>query len=80
MSIYCNNYPANIFTGKSLMLGGSHQMSPLSDSMFEGDLSAIIVENLPFGFNYSVRPKRIALMGEWEKKLDLMAEQAINEE
>ena len=29
LSIYCNNYPAkNIFIGKSLMLGGSHQMSP----------------------------------------------------
>ena len=82
LSIYCNNYPAkNIFKGKSLMLGGSHQMSPLSDRMFEGDLSAIIVENLPFWVQLQRSPdKDIALMGEWEKKLDLMAEQAINED
>ena len=82
LSIYCNNYPAkNIFIGKSLMLGGSHQMSPLSDRMFEGDLSAIIVENLPFWVQLQRSPdKDIALMGEWEKKLDLMAEQAINED
>ena len=82
LSIYCNNYPAkNIFIGKSLMLGGSHQMSPLSDSMFEGDLSAIILENLPFWVQLQRSPdKDIALMGEWEKKLDLMAEQAIKED
>ncbi len=82
LSIYCNNYPAkNIFIGKSLMLGGSHQMSPLSDRMFEGDLSAIIVENLPFWVQLQRSPdKDIALMGEWEKKLDLMAEQAINQD
>ena len=82
LSIYCNNYPeTNIFKGKSLMLGGSHQMSPLSDSMFEGDLSAIILENLPFWVQLQRSPdKDIALMGEWEKKIDLMAKQAINED
>ena len=82
LSIYCNNYPeTNIFKGKSLMLGGSHQMSPLSDSMFEGDLSAIILENLPFWVQLQRSPdKEIALMAEWEKKLDLMAEQSINED
>ena len=49
--------------------------------MFEGDLSAIIVENLPFWVQLQRSPdKDIALMGEWEKKLDLMAEQAINED
>ena len=82
LSIYCNNYPVkNIFKGKSFMLGGSHQISPLSASMFEGDLSAIILENLPFWVQLQRSPdKDIALMSEWEKKLDLMAKQAINED
>lgn len=82
LSIYCNNYPAqNIFEGKSLMLGGSHEISPLSNSMHEGDLSAIIMENLPFWVQLQQSPdKDIALMSEWEKKIDLMANQAIEED
>ena len=72
LSIYCNNYPVkNIFEGKSLMLGGSHEISALSSSMQEGDLSAIIVENLPFWVQLQQSPdKEIALMSEWEKKLE----------
>ncbi len=82
LSLYCNNYPVkNVFEGKTLMLGGSHDISPLSNSMHEGDLSAIIVENLPFWVQYQQSPdKEIALMSEWEKKIDLMAEQAISED
>ncbi len=82
LSLYCNNYPAkNIFEGKSLMLGGSHSISTLSNKMHEGDLSAIIMENLPFWVLLQQSPaKEIALMDEWEKKIDLMATQAIQED
>lgn len=82
LSIYCNNYTAHkIFKGKTLMLGGSHQISPLSDSMYEGDLSAIIVENLPFWVQFQRSPdKETALMSDWETKLNLMADQAIKED
>ncbi|MCH1437939.1 MAG: GH3 auxin-responsive promoter family protein, partial [Flavobacteriales bacterium] len=81
LSVYCNNFSVkNIFEGKSLMLGGSHEISSLSESMYEGDLSAIILENLPFWVQLQQSPdKEIALMSEWEKKIDLMADQAINE-
>lgn len=82
LSLYCNNFPAkNIFEGKSLMLGGSHSISTLSNKMHEGDLSAIIMVNLPFWVLLQQSPAReIALMNEWEKKIDLMAAQAINED
>lgn len=82
LSVYCHNYPVkHIFEGKSLMLGGSHEISPLSNSMHEGDLSAIILENLPFWMQLQRSPdKDIALMSEWEKKIDLMVEQAIHED
>ena len=81
LSVYCNNFSVkNIFEGKSLMLGGSHDISSLSDHMYEGDLSAIILENLPFWVQLQQSPdKEIALMSEWEKKIDLMAEQALKE-
>jgi hypothetical protein len=82
LSIYCNNYPAqNIFEGKSLMLGGSHSISTFSNKMHEGDLSAIIMENLPFWVQLQQSPaKDIALMDEWEKKIELMVEQAVHED
>jgi len=82
LSLYCNNFPIkNIFEGKSLMLGGSHSISTLSNKMHEGDLSAIIMENLPFWVLLQQSPaKEIALMDEWERKIDLMAVQAINED
>ena len=82
LSLYCNNFPAkNIFKGKSLMLGGSHSISTLSNKMHEGDLSAIIMENLPYWVLLQQSPtKEIALMDDWEKKVDLMAEQSIKED
>ena len=49
LAIYCNNMPnAQMFTGKSLVLGGSHQINQLSPDSFYGDLSAVIIKNLPF--------------------------------
>lgn len=49
LSIYCNNNPdTKIFNGKGLMLGGSRQLNPLNKSAYAGDLSAIIIRNLPF--------------------------------
>jgi hypothetical protein len=82
LSIYCNHFPVkNIFKGKSVLLGGSHEMSRFSNQIYEGDLSAIIVDNLPFWVRLQQSPsKEIALMSEWEKKIDLMADQAIYED
>jgi len=82
LALYCKNTPEHqVFDGKSLMLGGCHQMSPLSESMHEGDLSAIIMENLPFWVQLQQSPdKEIALMSEWEEKIEKMAEQAIHED
>ena len=81
LSLYCNNFNVNkIFVGKSVMLGGSYNISALSGSIYEGDLSAIIVENLPFWVQLQQSPhKEIALMSEWEEKIDLMVDQSIRQ-
>ena len=48
ISIFCNNKPNNqILTGKALVLGGSHQINQLSEDSFYGDLSAVLIKNLP---------------------------------
>ena len=74
LSIYCDNYPeTTIFNGKSLILGGSHEAS-LNDNAKEGDLSAIIMDNLPLWVNIHRTPsKDIALMNDFEAKIEKIA-------
>ena len=71
MSIYLNHFPkTNVLDGKSMMLGGT--ISPESNSKaFYGDLSSIIIENLPIWFGLIKTPsKEIALHPNWEEKID----------
>lgn len=81
LCLYFNNNPdAQLFTGKSLRLGGSSAVYEDNNSYF-GDLSAIIIENLPFWADYSSAPKQeTALMGEWESKMQAIVDETINED
>ena len=76
LAIYCNNRPdAKMFTGKSLVLGGSHQINQLSPDSFYGDLSAVIIKNLPFWAEMLRTPDMsIALMDNYEEKIERMAQ------
>ncbi len=82
LSIYCNNYPeTRIFAGKGLTLGGSHQLNQKSGNTWFGDLSAIIMEHLPMWVEYIRTPDlSIALMGEWESKLERIAHHTSEED
>ncbi len=82
VSIYCSNYPEHqLFTGKNLALGGSHQTDLLEDyESYHGDVSAIIIQNLPLWADWLRAPNvRIALLSEWEEKLEQMARSTMNE-
>jgi hypothetical protein len=81
LSIYCNNRPDNkMFTGKGLVLGGSHQVNQLNEDIFYGDLSAVLIKNLPIWAEYYRTPDMsIALMDNYEIKMDRMAEATIHE-
>jgi hypothetical protein len=75
-----NNEDAQLFTGKGLRLGGSSAVYQDNNSYF-GDLSAIIIENLPFWADYSSAPKQeTALMSEWESKIKAIIDETINED
>ncbi|MFT3741066.1 MAG: GH3 auxin-responsive promoter family protein [Breznakibacter sp.] len=81
LAIFNNNFPDNdIFSGKCLTLGGSHQINNFSNDSYYGDLSAILIENLPFWTHFMRTPNQsIALMDEWEAKLEKITEATINE-
>lgn len=80
LCLYFNNNPsAQLFAGKGLRLGGSSAVYEDNNSYF-GDLSAIIIENMPFWADFSSSPKQeIALMSEWESKIEAIINETINE-
>ncbi|MGQ1889446.1 GH3 auxin-responsive promoter family protein [Thermophagus sp. OGC60D27] len=81
LAIYHDNYPDNgVFSGKTLTLGGSHQINNFSNDSFYGDLSAILIENLPFWTQFFKTPGQdVALMEEWEEKLKKITQVTIEE-
>ncbi|MEK6781011.1 MAG: GH3 auxin-responsive promoter family protein [Bacteroidota bacterium] len=79
LSIYVNNYPdTEIFSGKGLGVGGSHQVNefdPTSTS-FYGDVSAVLMKNLPPWAEFIRTPSlEVALMTNWEEKIDKLAKE-----
>ena len=80
LSMYCNNRPdTRIFTGKCLVLGGSHQINQLNADSCFGDLSAVLIKNLPFWAEFYRTPDlSIALMDNFEEKVEKMAQATID--
>ncbi|MDM8159277.1 GH3 auxin-responsive promoter family protein [Labilibaculum sp. K2S] len=81
LAIYTSLYPeTGIFKGKGLTLGGSHQINNINNDSYYGDLSAILIQNLPFWADFIRTPDTsIVLMDEWEEKLNKMTEATLNE-
>ncbi len=78
---YYNNFPdSDLLTGKSLVVGGSHQVNNFNEEIQYGDLSAVLMQNTPFWGHWIRTPElRIALLDEWESKIEQLAQSTINE-
>lgn len=83
LSLYINNYPeTQMFSGKGLVVGGSHQINQFdkNSESYYGDVSAVILKNLPLWAQLVRTPSLdIALMDEWEEKIEKMAQVTCNE-
>lgn len=74
-----NNEESELFLGKSLRLGGSSQIYEDNNTFF-GDLSAILIENMPIWAEFSSTPSnKISLMSEWETKIAAIINETKNE-
>lgn len=74
-----NNEDSQLFTGKSLRLGGSKQLYEDNNTFF-GDLSAILIDNMPIWAEFSSTPSnKVSLMGDWETKLPAIINETIQE-
>ncbi len=82
LAMYLDNRPdSKLFSGKGLVVGGANQINPFNNDSYYGDLSAIIIKNLPFWVEYLRTPDlTIALMAEWEEKLEKMARSTMQED
>ncbi len=74
-----NNEDSQLFKGKGLRLGGSKELYEDNGTFF-GDLSAILIDNMPFWAEISSTPSnRVSLMSEWEIKLNAIIAESIQE-
>ncbi len=74
-----NNEGSKLFTGKSLRLGGSKELYKENGTSF-GDLSAIIIDNMPFWAEFSSTPSNdVSLLSDWEYKMKAIVNETIQE-
>jgi len=75
LAMYARQNPkTKIFTSKTLTLGGSHQINKELYHSYDGDLSAILIENIPRWANLIRTPSaRIALLDNFDEKLEKIA-------
>jgi len=81
LALYLRQFPQSGFlSGKCLVIGGSHQVNQLNAESFYGDLSAVMLQNMPLaGQLVRTHDLSIALMNEWEQKIEMMAHTTIHE-
>ncbi|MBK6819201.1 MAG: GH3 auxin-responsive promoter family protein [Bacteroidetes bacterium] len=82
LALYYHNFPqSGILSGKCLTLGGSHEINQLNTDSYYGDLSAVMIQNMSY-FTQLIRTPdiSIALMQEWEEKIEKMAHSTIKED
>ena len=82
IAIFNRLYPdAGVFSGKTLALGGSSEVSKTNNNCQYGDLSAILMSNTPFWVNRMKTPEAsIMLMNNWEEKIEKICETTIKED
>lgn len=74
-----NNENSKLFTGKGLRLGGSKELYEENGTYF-GDLSAIIIDNMPLWAEISSTPSsQISLMSDWETKMSAIVNETLKE-
>lgn len=81
LAFYYASHPySDLLTGKGLIIGGSHQINSINEEVHYGDLSAVVLQNSPFWAHWLRTPDlSIALMDEWESKIEKLAQSTIHE-
>lgn len=74
-----NNEGSQLFSGKGLRLGGSKELYQDGGTVY-GDLSAILIDNMPFWAEFSSTPNHnISLLSDWEVKMQAIVDETIQQ-
>jgi GH3 auxin-responsive promoter len=72
---------SRIWAGKGLVLGGSTDLRKEAPGIFSGDLSGIEANEVPWwGRPYVFPPRDLALIPDWEEKIDQIAHASLKED
>ncbi|MBZ0207571.1 MAG: GH3 auxin-responsive promoter family protein [Flavobacteriales bacterium] len=78
---YAMRPQSRLYQGMNMVLGGSSATEPLRNDAYTGDLSAIIIRNLPLWVEVRRTPViETALMENWEEKVERMARETMRED
>ena len=82
LAMYVDAVPkARLYGGRHLIVGGTGRTEEADNGALTGDLSAIIIGNLPWWCEWRRTPARaIALMSDWEEKIERMAHTTIEQD
>ncbi|MCO6482875.1 MAG: GH3 auxin-responsive promoter family protein [Flavobacteriales bacterium] len=82
LALHFAMYPqSQLYKGMSMVVGGSSAGEPLRQDAYTGDLSAIIIRNLPLWVEVRRTPViETALMENWEEKVERMARETMRED
>ncbi len=80
LSLYINNNTnTQLFTGKCLRLGGSQELHQNQQNYF-GDLSSIIIDNMPLWAEINSTPSmKVSLMSDWDSKIKAILNECLSE-
>jgi hypothetical protein len=81
LAIYTwQNPKTKVFTAKTLTLGGSHEINRKENHSYYGDLSAILIKNIPRWVNLvRTPPAKLALLADFDQKLEQIARISVKE-
>jgi GH3 auxin-responsive promoter len=82
ISFFVKNRPdTKAFQGKGLSIGGSNSINHLNENTYQGDISAVIMKNMPFWAHYMrAASLETGLMANWEEKIEKMARETMDKD
>jgi GH3 auxin-responsive promoter len=82
IALHYQQFPeSKLYHGMSLVVGGSSTIEQFRSDAYSGDLSAIIIRNLPLWVEVRRTPViETALMENWEEKIERMARETMRED
>jgi len=80
-ALYIKNYPeTKVLQGKTLTLGGSQRINNINNNSYYGDLSAILIKNIPFWTDFiRTPPSDIVLIEDFEEKIEKIIDTSLDQ-